>query len=437
MSASVWYCVNAARERLGPMAAEEIRRRFEAGELQRRSLVWQSGMPQWLPLEQVAGDLGIVLAAAPSSMTDASSTASSSAPTSAPMPPAPIAAVAPATTPQPAADAALAQAYAASSRDASAVGGGVSDDVVDAGFWKRLAAMLIDGLILTVAFYAVFFLLLLMVGAGASGFMTMFEASATGQPPSGPLLVVFIVGGYVVPFVMRWAYFTFFTASSWQATPGKRAVGIKVVDLDGKALTKGRATGRWFAAALSYLTMYIGFLMAAFTDRKLALHDMVASTRVVDRWAYTDQPERQQRGLGGCAIAALVGIGLLFVVFTVGIIAAISIPAYQDYTQRAKINEVVIEGRGMTFAIDEFLLATDRCPATLEEAGLVAPTSALVQATDVGEIDAGQCSLRFNLGGPQAGAYDGEYLWFSHDGEGGWDCGGSMEDRLLPLDCRG
>ncbi|MGL6290527.1 MAG: RDD family protein [Silanimonas sp.] len=429
MSSPTWYCVNAARERLGPMAAEEIRRRFEAGELQRRSLVWQSGMPQWVPLEQMAGELGIALAAAPPSMLEA--------PTIAATPQAPSATIAPAPTAQPATDAALAQAYAASSRDASATGSLVGNDVVDAGFWKRAAALLIDSLILTVAFYAVFFLLLLMVGAGASGFMTMFEASATGQPPSGPLLVVFIVGGYVVPFVMRWAYFTFFTASSWQGTPGKRAVGIKVVDLDGRAITKSRATGRWFAAALSYLTFYIGFLLAAFTDRKQALHDMVAGTRVVDRWAYTDQPERQQRGLGGCAIAALVGIGLLFIVFTVGIIAAISMPAYQDYTQRAKISEVVNEGRGMTVAIDEFLLATDRCPATLEEAGLVAPSSALVQATNLGEIDAGQCSLRFTLGGSQAGAYDGEYLWLSQDGEGGWDCGGSMEDKLLPLDCRG
>lgn len=431
MTTPAWYCVNAARERLGPMAADEIRRRFESGELQRRSLVWQAGMPQWQPLESVAGALGIVLAAAPTTPPE--------------MPEAPTVIAAPAAanvitaeTPRaPAADAAMAQAYAASSRDASAIGTIDGDDVVDAGFWKRLAAFMIDGVILLIATYAIVFLMLIIVGAGVGGFMTMFQSSASGQPPSGPLLVVFLVGFYVLPFIMRWAYFTFFTRSSWQGTPGKRAVGIKVVDLEGGRLGTGRAMGRWFAAALSYLTFYIGFLMAAFTDRKMALHDMVASTRVVDQWAYTDHPERQQRGLGGCAIAALVGIGLFFVVFFVGIMAAISLPAYQDYTQRAKIAEVVAEGRGMTVAIDEFLLATDRCPATLEEAGLAEPSSALVQSTDLGEIDAGLCSLRFTLGGPQAGPYDGEYLWFSHDGEGGWDCGGSMADKLLPAGCRG
>ena len=56
-------------------------------------------------------------------------------------------------------------------------------------------------------------------------------------------------------------------------------------------------------ASLSYLTLYIGFLMAAFTERKQALHDMVAGTLVVDRWAYTEHPELQRRGLGGCVIA--------------------------------------------------------------------------------------------------------------------------------------
>lgn len=428
MSSPTWYCVNGARERLGPMAADDIRRRFDAGELQRRSLVWRAGMAQWQPLEAMGDELGILLAATPMPPTEPTI-----APTVIEPPPAPRAIE----MPPPAADAVMAQAYAASSRDASATGGIDTDVVVDAGFWKRLAAFMIDGALLLIATYAIVFLMLIIVGAGVGGFMTMFQSSASGQPPSGPLLVVFLVGFYVLPFIMRWAYFTFFTRSSWQGTPGKRAVGIKVVDLDGGRLGTGRAMGRWFAAALSYLTFYIGFLMAAFTDRKMALHDMVASTRVVDRWAYTDHPGRQQRGLGGCAIAALVGIGLFFIVFFVGIMAAVSLPAYQDYTQRAKVAQVVSEGRGMTVAIDDFLRATDRCPATLEEAGLVAPSSALVQSTDLGEIDAGLCSLRFTLGGTEAGPYDGEYLWFSHDGEGGWDCGGSMADKLLPAACRG
>ena len=63
MTTPTWYCVNAARERLGPMTADELRRRFDAGELQRRSLVWQAGMAQWQPLESAAHELGIAMAA--------------------------------------------------------------------------------------------------------------------------------------------------------------------------------------------------------------------------------------------------------------------------------------------------------------------------------------------------------------------------------------
>jgi uncharacterized RDD family membrane protein YckC len=428
MSSPTWYCVNAARERLGPMAADEIRRRFETGELQRRSLVWQNGMAQWQPLESVAGELGIALAAetptAPPAMPDP--------------PPARAASVITAETPRaPAAEAAMAQAYAASSRDASATGTVDDEDIVDAGFLRRFAAFIVDSFVLGIAMYAIIFLMLIVLGFGIGGIATMFESSASGGAPEGPLLWVFVIGFYVLPILMQGAYHIVFTGSAWQATPGKRVLGIKVVDQDGRRITLARSTGRWFAAALSYLTFYIGFLMAAFTDRKLALHDMVASTRVVDQWAYTANPERQQRGLGGCGIAILVGGLLLGLVFFVGILAAVSLPAYQDYTQRAKVAEVVAQGRSMTLAIDEFVLATDRCPASLEEAGLVEPSSALVQSTDIGEVDAGQCSLRFTLGGAQAGPFDGEYLWFSHDGEGGWDCGGSMPDKLLPADCRG
>jgi uncharacterized RDD family membrane protein YckC len=388
-------------------------------------------MPQWQPLEAVAGELGIALAASPTPPPE--------------MPEAPTVIAAPAAatvmnaeTPRaPAADAAMAQAYAASSRDASATAAIDEEDVVDAGFLRRLAAFIVDSVVLGIAMYAMIFLMVIVLGFGIGGIATMFESSTRGGVPEGPLLWVFVIGFYVLPILMQGAYHILFTGSAWQATPGKRVLGIKVVDSEGARITLARSTGRWFAAALSYLTFYIGFLMAAFTDRKLALHDMVASTRVVDQWAYTANPERQQRGLGGCGIAILVGGLLLGLVFFVGILAAISLPAYQDYTQRAKISEAVAEGRSMTLAIDEFLLATDRCPASLDEAGLVEPSSPLVQSTDVGEIDAGQCSLRFTLGGTQAGPYDGEYLWFSHDGEGGWDCGGSMADKLLPAGCRG
>jgi uncharacterized RDD family membrane protein YckC len=70
-------------------------------------------------------------------------------------------------------------------------------------------------------------------------------------------------------------------SSAKQATVGKMALGIIVTDLEGRRLGFGRATGRYFAKILSALILGIGFLMAAFTERKQGLHDMVASTLVV------------------------------------------------------------------------------------------------------------------------------------------------------------
>jgi len=61
---------------------------------------------------------------------------------------------------------------------------------------------------------------------------------------------------------------------------------------------------------------------------------MVASTLVVDRWAYTAHPERQRRGLGAVALVVLI-LGALAVVAYIGIVFAIAIPAYQDYLHRA------------------------------------------------------------------------------------------------------
>ena len=65
------------------------------------------------------------------------------------------------------------------------------------------------------------------------------------------------------------------------ATPGKMACGIKVTDLDGRRISFGRATGRFFGKILSTLILLIGFLMQPFTARKQALHDILAGTLVV------------------------------------------------------------------------------------------------------------------------------------------------------------
>lgn len=82
-------------------------------------------------------------------------------------------------------------------------------------------------------------------------------------------------------FVVNWVFYAAFHASSLQATPGKLLLGIKVVGLDGERISFGRALGRGLAEILSYMLLLIGYIMAAFTRRKQALHDLLADTLVI------------------------------------------------------------------------------------------------------------------------------------------------------------
>jgi uncharacterized RDD family membrane protein YckC len=70
-------------------------------------------------------------------------------------------------------------------------------------------------------------------------------------------------------------------SSSWQATLGKKILGLRVTDLAGNRITFARASGRFFGKILSGMILGIGFLMAGFTARKQALHDILAGCLVL------------------------------------------------------------------------------------------------------------------------------------------------------------
>ena len=195
-------------------------------------------------------------------------------------------------------------------------------DVVHAGFIRRFAAFIIDGFIIGIAFYAAALVLVVVVVLLAPG---LGDASDETVGLAAVLGYLLLMAFY---YVGAGCYYALQESSRHQATVGKRAMGIKVTDDDGNRLSRTHAFGRWFAAVLSYLSFYIGFLMAGFTERKRALHDMVADTLVVDRWAFTDTPERQQRGAGAAVILVLI-VGFFIVVGVLGILAAIAIPAYR------------------------------------------------------------------------------------------------------------
>ena len=138
-----------------------------------------------------------------------------------------------------------------------------------AGFWRRAAALFIDLLILSVPTY--FLAVMLSDNPAAS--------TNTSETVQTHAMNVYDM----VSLLINWLYFSIMESSPRQATFGKQAVGIFVTDLAGNRISFGKATLRYFAKVLSSLTLLIGYLMAAFTERKQALHDFIANTLVLSK----------------------------------------------------------------------------------------------------------------------------------------------------------
>jgi len=98
--------------------------------------------------------------------------------------------------------------------------------------------------------------------------------------------------------VLTWLYFAVCESSPWQATLGKLALGIRVTDLEGRRISFWRALGRYLAKFLSTIILCIGFMMAGWTRRKQALHDMLCSTLVLNGRASEFKPDATPTGKG-------------------------------------------------------------------------------------------------------------------------------------------
>jgi uncharacterized RDD family membrane protein YckC len=86
--------------------------------------------------------------------------------------------------------------------------------------------------------------------------------------------------GNLVGILITWLYFTISESSPWQATLGKKLLGLKVADEAGNRIGFGKANGRYWSKILSALILCIGFIMVAFTEKKQGLHDKIAGTLV-------------------------------------------------------------------------------------------------------------------------------------------------------------
>lgn len=147
-----------------------------------------------------------------------------------------------------------------------------------AGFWLRFVAYLIDSMVASVAF--VILLIPILVFSGA---MAAIGRLSNGEDPGDvAALVVSILAGVALLAAGAWLYYALLESSSWQGTIGKKALSLKVTDMSGNPVTFGRASGRFFARFITELIpLRIGYILAGFTEKKQAIHDMIASCLVV------------------------------------------------------------------------------------------------------------------------------------------------------------
>ena len=290
-----WYYADRQRRQIGPQSAEVLAQRFRAGEIDAATLVWRDGLPAWQPLGSLRGELG--LDEAPATLDFRVE------PTLDP------AGDVPAETLATAGGAYSPYAAPATGFDSHAgpapVHGG---DVVMGGLWRRVAASFLDGIVTAILTYALLIPLMLLFGLSLSS-LAQNELAGAGASVSFMLLY------YGISLGLPALYFAWMHSSGTQASLGKMAVGVKVVRTSGEPVGFWRALLRYVAYFLFVLMtcgigVLISGLMVAFTERKQALHDMLCDTLVVDKWAFTDRPEWQERGLGTVTVVILVLFGL-------------------------------------------------------------------------------------------------------------------------------
>ncbi len=145
--------------------------------------------------------------------------------------------------------------------------------VTYAGFWLRFVALIIDGIVIGIPLVVIYF------GILGSAMVGITHTDNPGEMLAAILPRIFMLGAIAV--VAHWLYWALMESSSWQATLGKKALGIYVTDMEGRRISFGRASGRFFSKIISGMILYVGFIMAGFTEKKQALHDMIASCLVL------------------------------------------------------------------------------------------------------------------------------------------------------------
>jgi len=151
-----------------------------------------------------------------------------------------------------------------------------------AGFWLRFVAFIIDAIIIGVLQSFVFVPILGALGIGI--FNSTPDMSDPDQVAGMVATIAAAMGTvWILAMIIQILYFTFMESSKYQATVGKLAIGLMVTDMNGAKLDFTKALVRNLCRIISNITMAIGYIIAGFTEKKQALHDIIAGTLVVKK----------------------------------------------------------------------------------------------------------------------------------------------------------
>jgi type IV pilus assembly protein PilA len=141
----------------------------------------------------------------------------------------------------------------------------------------------------------------------------------------------------------------------------------------------------------------------------------------------------------GCLIAAAIIVGGgIFLIFILAILAAIALPAYQDYMMRAKLTQALAEAQPAKIAMSEFIANTDRCPRDAAELGLAPPAGGTVASIEAGSLEDGTCAMELTLApGTAPATLSGAVILLTLADDGHWTCSSDdVRESNLPASCR-
>lgn len=157
-------------------------------------------------------------------------------------------------------------------------------DTTYAGFWLRFVAYIIDYIIIYVVQSFVFVPVLALMGISFASKMdhmeTMSDAETMGMIGS---IVALASATAILTTIIALLYWSLMESSKFQGTVGKIALGLKVTDVDGNSIDFVKSLIRNVCKIISGMILFIGYIMAGFTEKKQGLHDIIAGTLVVKK----------------------------------------------------------------------------------------------------------------------------------------------------------